>query len=164
MSAIETKKEPYLMSAIETKKEPYLMSNELLHKTAKRARDILSREGWIQGAQSTEDGWCWMGALHRALLAELYTGLHYPLILLSPNSGMHEFAQALNFTGPEAVTKAVNWNDTPGRTKEQVLARLDKLIAETAPEPVLPPMVIPPITVGPPWEDAPKEERELVCA
>jgi hypothetical protein len=77
----------------------------------KEARRELVREGWTQGQYCGErGGYCVMGwAFFSAEGEALFQG----------------FARALGF---ENDGQATQWNDEKGRTKEEVLARLDAAI------------------------------------
>ena len=72
-----------------------------------RAAEKIEREGWIQDMYSNEHGLCLLGALG------------YPL-----HEGRDEVEEArlrlaMTIRGP-----LTRWNDAPGRTKEEVVAKL----------------------------------------
>lgn len=87
------------------------------HEVLVAARNLIDRGGWIQGAVLTSDGRCAVGAL-RDTGGALDTN-DEPFWILRRQVG----------------TALSRWNDTPGRTKAEVLAAFDKAIAATAPSP-----------------------------
>lgn len=70
------------------------------------AADILEERGWIQGFSRTSDGYCIMGALDAA--SAVTEPARNALFMLAYKIG-----------GP-----VPQWNDTPGRTKEEAIAML----------------------------------------
>jgi hypothetical protein len=77
----------------------------------KEARSEIAREGWAQGQYCGRyGGYCLMG---------------WPFMNVEGDEAMQAFARALGF---ENDTQATMWNDRPGRTKEEVLARMDAAI------------------------------------
>lgn len=77
----------------------------------KEARREIARDGWVQGHYFGEHGGCCLMAVpfERAEGERLFQG----------------FARALGFQNDAQATL---WNDEKGRTKEEVLARLDAAI------------------------------------
>jgi hypothetical protein len=93
---------------------------------AKRTRKLLSDpERWLKYGTRLEDRACLLAAATGA-------GNVNQLVCINGRKGKfadeaYEFARFLGF---ERVWDAMNWNDTQERTHEEVLARLDKAIAE----------------------------------
>ena len=82
--------------------------------------DIITQYGWIQGAPESEQGFCLQGALYN-----VYRGHHDPWKLMQVTRQV----QAVIFNNGQPYHKWASiseWNDTPGRTKRQVLAVLRK--------------------------------------
>lgn len=77
-----------------------------------RAKNLINAHGWTQGTYGSEDeGFCLMGAVSRA---------NDDVI---PWGAIDHLVSAL---GSEQI---IGWNDTFGRTKEEVLDLFDRTIA-----------------------------------
>jgi hypothetical protein len=86
-------------------------SDDLVREDIRRAREILVEEGWCQGHLRDSSGrHCLVGALMDATLAH----------------STRRFHRARDRVAFE-VGSPVDWNDCPGRTKEQVLELLETL-------------------------------------
>lgn len=85
-----------------------------------RARERIAR-GWCQGKAEGPDGSvCIIGALHHAFyggIGPLTPEAAYPLRVAVEQMGLD----------PETVSI---WNDAPGRTQAEVLARFDTAVAK----------------------------------
>lgn len=77
----------------------------------KKARQLLVEEGWIQGALSSPDGFCVLGALWES------SSLRKP--------GSPAYAALL---GMMSTKDLATYNDRPGRTKRQVLGKFSTAI------------------------------------
>jgi hypothetical protein len=69
------------------------------------AASILEERGWIQGAGHSSNGHCAMNAIDS-------TGAEHRAVLIAL------------ITLTEKLGPIAQWNDTPGRTKEEVIAML----------------------------------------
>lgn len=77
----------------------------------KEARRQIVRDGWCQKSyEGRYGGYCLMG---------------WPFMNVEGDAMFQRFARALGFKND---TEATIWNDAKGRTKEEVLARLDAAI------------------------------------
>lgn len=79
--------------------------------------DVLRRDGWCQGSWGLEDGrTCLDGALIRADLS------------FQMNWAMQNACDVATVGGRTYIFgERIVWNDTPGRTKEEVIALLEKV-------------------------------------
>lgn len=99
------------------------------HELLVKARNRLERDGWMRGCFLEPEGTrvCSWGAI--CYETPLHSGVDCP----------REYDEAVaTLGGVVGVDKAAAiavWNDTPGRTKEQVLAAFDEAIRRTAPAP-----------------------------
>jgi len=79
----------------------------------RRAADLIEEHGWVQGEYGNKrKGYCVIGALGREALPMTY---HDAVVRLDA---------ALPDTFPEKTSRfqrLVEWNDTPGRTRDEVL-------------------------------------------
>jgi hypothetical protein len=73
------------------------------------AADLLEREGWVQGHLQNQDGYCMEGALARVCPQTHTYGL---------------FWDAMAVLSLHLYSVVDQWNDAPGRTKQQVLDEL----------------------------------------
>jgi hypothetical protein len=78
-----------------------------------RAAEVIERDGWIQGHAFQHDGVCMVGAIARA-----GRGQQWP-------AGT-QYQKMLTALFPSTGGNMVRWNDTPGRTKQQVIDALRK--------------------------------------
>lgn len=78
-----------------------------------KARAIVAR-GWCQNALQTDSGFCIIGALGEAAPDDV--------CLMGPWISLLGFGE----------TNAAEWNDAPGRTQAEVLARFDEAISRLA--------------------------------
>ncbi|WIF20579.1 hypothetical protein SEA_JFLIX2_89 [Rhodococcus phage Jflix2] len=87
----------------------------------RRAADLIEKHGWIQGDYGDmSQGYCAIGALSRAALATASDGTY--------DGSLHLLEAAIPTTFPDnpntwsgKFSRVVEWNDTPGRTREEVL-------------------------------------------
>lgn len=86
----------------------------------RRVRENLVKRGWVQGIGETADGRVCLG---RAITRGNMSGF-----------GIAAAQRALGFSG---TPELVQWNDTKGRTKEEVFALIDRAIASLLGVPVL---------------------------
>ncbi len=89
-----------------------------------KAKDLLLVKGWGQGFSSRRETLCLGEALARPFQEaddELYNKVK-DLIALEIGDASQDI-----FMRP-AITSIVHWNDSPGRTKQEVIALLDKAI------------------------------------
>jgi hypothetical protein len=80
------------------------------------AAEILETRGWIQGEMCTDEGFCTLGAINRAgydvgNTAPITTAILAVIAKIGAPPTM----------GPRAIAR---WNDTYGRTKEEVVHTL----------------------------------------
>lgn len=101
------------------------------HEVLVAARNLLEREGWVQRRGVTENGRCAVGA------TGCVAGLTPESCPVGAFDAFREANNALAVVLRERGESArvVDWNDTPGRTKEEVLALFARAIALTAPAP-----------------------------
>ena len=92
-----------------TTEKVVLMTTE--KEVLQEARRLLSEIGWCQGHFVTDREFCIIGAICKAL----------------QETNASTFALLGN--PPTGFTSWVDWNDAPGRTKEQVLEQFDRRIA-----------------------------------
>lgn len=76
-------------------------------KTLLRAAELLERDGWCQGAYFDGNSACTIGALMDAAAD-----------IQDRNAAIYRLKDALD------GWNIFNWNDAPGRTKEEVVAKL----------------------------------------
>lgn len=91
-----------------------------------KARERIAR-GWCQSKRHSDWGEvCIIGAIETVLLGEDHPNI-------SPHYDLAEpYALALGFSGACNYLFAAKWNDAPGRTQAEVLARFDEAIARLA--------------------------------
>jgi uncharacterized protein (TIGR02266 family) len=88
------------------------------------ARDLLYEKGWTQFAlRDPQTGYCLSGALARAA-ADDADAFRAALSTLGPRLGVPE----CQFGGFGCHCAVLAWNDAEGRTKEDVVAKLDEVI------------------------------------
>lgn len=105
------------------------------------ARDLLYEKGWTQFAlRDPEAGYCLSGALARAAGDDV-EGFRAALSTLGPRLGV----PACPFGGFGCHCAVLAWNDTEGRTKDDVVAKLDEVIGSAlgGGAEVLPPVQLP---------------------
>lgn len=84
------------------------------------AIEMLVEEGWIQGTYYRDgEGYCSVGAV----AACLYGAPCYPYTDLA-----RSLLRAAGFPNPEMVNRPTGWQDATGRTKEEVIAALQKAV------------------------------------
>lgn len=86
-----------------------------------RTRDYIEKHGWCQRVAEDNHGRvCVMGALHKIMVMAECT-----------DADGNAAVEALGFTDPHDpnYSTAPYWNDAPGRTQAEVLARFDEAIA-----------------------------------
>lgn len=94
------------------------------HEVLVRARNLIDRVGWLQcSVKGHHDpgGHCvatWVATVADDAPAEF--------------EAMYAFGRAI---GIGSLPRIYEWNDAPGRTKDEVLAAFDRAIAATAPPP-----------------------------
>lgn len=81
-----------------------------------RAAELLEQYGWVQGKYGDigTGGFCLMGAIAETS---------------GPNRGYYQFNAIMTATGG-AFQGGTTWNDFPGRTKEEVIAKLREVAAQ----------------------------------
>lgn len=100
------------------------------HEVMVKTRNVLAKRGHTKGVLEDLQGRvCLYGALSQA----------GPEFCWLPDDRRDKFAELLGF-GPalfpmDAVQEAVDWNNDPERTEEEVLARLDEAANRLAPMP-----------------------------
>jgi hypothetical protein len=104
--------------------------SKTVHEVLVAARNLIDREGWKQAdfrySFSPGPGRCAYVALCDVRNdIEMANAATNALVRFIPRSGCPN-------------EDLYDWNDTPGRTKEEVLALFDKAIADTAPPPADP--------------------------
>lgn len=75
------------------------------------AADLIEEEGWIQGEEHNSGGYCAIGALKRI------SGSEWPHITKA-------HIVAVGALSSRVASPIVDWNDAPGRTKEEVVNTL----------------------------------------
>ena len=111
--------------------------SQIAGRAARRAVDIIEEYGWGQGKWIGSNGVCVRGAFNVAVWGNA---------AMPPSAEEQEFAAwmvdigALNEMAeyPLLSSKLATWNDDENRTKEEVLAYLNKFAEEQDPQPVLP--------------------------
>jgi hypothetical protein len=104
-------------------------------RVARQAASVIEKHGWNQGSWSGKNGGvCVRGA---------FNVVTYGIVAMSPSPEELEFAEWMVELGVLSDNAAwepclASWNDDEGRTKEQVLAYLNKFAEEHDPQPVLP--------------------------
>jgi hypothetical protein len=85
-----------------------MMARDEIIQVLRKARDLLVREGWVQGERHSADGYCLLGALEAC-------------------GRPHDDApgQALRLTLGHSI---MMWNDAPRRTVDDVLNLIDRTI------------------------------------
>lgn len=93
------------------------MSNHTVE-VLKGAKALIEEKGWIQGDAHTSKGYCLIGAIGAAacLMADSFG-----------NYGVWN-GEAYNAAARIGITSFVDFNDAPGRTKEDVLNLLDAIV------------------------------------
>lgn len=86
--------------------------------------DVIDHYGWIQGdIGSDRRGWCLIGAINRAVgRVDSIGHFHFA----RPKGVDEEFRAAMGYltSVPGLVWGVAEWNDTKGRTEDQVLEAL----------------------------------------
>lgn len=82
------------------------------------AADVIRKQGWIQGSYHCGSYVCMMGAVCYAI-----SKIAVPYKL--PANKIQIFIKAERRLGIFLNEMPANWNDAPGRTKEQVIAALE---------------------------------------
>jgi hypothetical protein len=105
-----------------------------LHEVVVATRNELTRRGWAQEKWISTDGRvCMFGAYLCGQDLEVNYDTTKAVSLTDP--GARALARALEFP---SVRNVMLWNDAPGRTIGDLLARLDRAIQKTAPPPTDP--------------------------
>ena len=110
-------------------------------RVARQAVAIIKQRGWNQGG--------WVGAPTAAYepnpvcVRAAFNLATYGIVAMSPSREEQEFAKWMAGLGllPEVDDEDLNladWNDDEDRTKEEILAYLNKFAEEHDPQPVLP--------------------------
>jgi hypothetical protein len=110
--------------------------------TARRAAAVIEQRGWNQG------GWVGIpivptGEPNPVCIRAAFNLATYGIVAMSPSPEEQEFARWMAELGvlPEVEDEDLNladWNDDRARTKDEVLAYLNKFAEEHDPQPVLP--------------------------
>ena len=89
------------------------------------ARDLLARDGWCVGMwrNKATGARCLLTALDTAWLSDPVNWRRGVYRSTDP-----VFAAALRLLGFSAPQEAVNFNDTPGRTKEEIISLFDTVL------------------------------------
>lgn len=109
--------------------------SRLLGSAARQVIAIIERRGWHQGGWTGETGAvCIRGAFNIA---------NYGLVAMHPSLVEQKFTEWMTELGVLPDSDAgepclAGWNDDESRTKEEVLAYLNKFAEEHDPQPVLP--------------------------
>jgi hypothetical protein len=84
------------------------------------AADILERDGWVQGDYHRFEGHCAMGALFRAELTQEVSAAAAAAYLANR---LKKKGQGIDCPcgAHDSDDIVINWNDLPGRTRQQVL-------------------------------------------
>ena len=94
--------------------------------TLAEARKLIA-QGWTQGKNKRVvngvECYCISGAIHQAAPYDEPKGLEFAALFLSLRADDFYLSSSTNLT---------EWNDTPGRTQEDVLALIDRAIAKEA--------------------------------
>lgn len=90
---------------------------ERIDLTLGRAADLIEEHGWLQGQMGDVGrGFCLLGAV--------YEGVDYAMYSHDPGSYGLIVEGALRRVRRVVGNKMVGWNDSPGRTREEVVAAL----------------------------------------
>lgn len=83
-------------------------------KALQHAADLIEKKGWIQGSYGDHvHGFCSIGALNTVADPDVYYQATQRLAITVPE----EFCRRLK----PSIQRIIEYNDTPGRTKEEVL-------------------------------------------
>jgi hypothetical protein len=104
------------------------------HEVLVAARNLIDREGWKQAKSRYEFG---VGPGRCAYIALWDATMEGDCVTLVANRATDVLAEFIPRSGGTSSGDLYDWNDAPGRTKEEVLALFDEAIAATAPEPDL---------------------------
>ena len=81
-----------------------------------KAVEILETSGWTQDSYQNDKGqFCLMGAISQAVILTKKDGQF---------SLLGQISKKINPFSPFVATSIIGWNDTPGRTKEEVIDML----------------------------------------
>lgn len=80
------------------------------------AVDLLFRRGWTQGSYRNEDGYCAEGALLAAAVGRQEAA----------NPARYYLLGALQQMDPANIYGVISWNDTHGRTFDEVIEAFEK--------------------------------------
>ena len=97
---------------------------KVVKETLQRAREIIDEQGWAQGTYRNHRGYCVLGALAQASWQQ--TALMIPAKDLVWDTIQEQYPR--DPTKIRVYVGIAGWNDSPGRTKDEVLAVLDKTI------------------------------------
>lgn len=100
-----------------------------LAETLRRARDLLLEKGWTQGTFDNTHGYCTLGACHYSFPQETPTSLRDATCSTMRNVLFTTIQATYGAEHPAESMSVIIWNDTPGRTKDEVLAVFDQAIA-----------------------------------
>ena len=115
-----------------------------MHEILVKVRNEIDRRGHVQNVLERDGSVCLYGGLN--LVVNEYPGNwvdyglaeHFAAVLGFEEPEEGTFTENLCIGWVQVLTRrdaAVAWNNALGRTKEEVLARLDEAIARTAPAP-----------------------------
>lgn len=109
--------------------------SKLAGRVARQAAAVIEQRGWHQGG--------WTGACGQVCVRGAFNVVAYGIAAMSQSPEEQEFAEWMVELGVlsggdyEDLCLA-GWNDAEDRTKEEVLAYLNKFAEEHDPQPVLP--------------------------
>ena len=98
--------------------------SEQVRKDAKAAADYIREHGWCQGEFVNKKGACCMAGARNAVTIGNPQGTHSPYL---KDGATRELALREAVNNELFDTWTVPWNDTPGRTKEEVLEVFDRI-------------------------------------
>lgn len=96
-----------------------------------RIADVIESAGWIQDKWSSEEGFCWIGAM-RKMCPDVYTVLDRPQDDMrykhTPSRNARRALRqilrehGIQFHDSYLLSAMIRWNDTRGRTAAEVIA------------------------------------------
>lgn len=91
--------------------------------------------GWLQGCYAVDEkgsrvGPCWPEAARWCLIGAMHFPVGGPCDYLPIRGEVDEALRCLILDALPAPTGIASWNDAAGRTQEEVLALVDRVIAE----------------------------------
>lgn len=97
-----------------------------LAESLRQARDLLLNKGWVQYTFNSTNGYCILNACH-TVVKNGYNQPAHNMLLSDMRSALHDTLKESSESSD--LPYVMEWNDTPGRTLDEVLALFDQTIA-----------------------------------